>query len=349
MKIVLFEDTASQARGLTEALTPLLDGGELMLFSYAEEKAGTFESIIFEKLRQAPYANATLIVADRDLSGTEHMTGLSGSVVSRAADELGIPECAYKRYDPQDEVLISEKKATGIWISLKEGFPVAAEKIISIEKGFAEIRVQASQQMSQASRRSPGKLLAAILGKPEYADKISLYASGDQSRLADIVRVKKASGDTQLAQISCMLGYWLWESILRFPGVLLNQVAAASYLNIREEQFHDQVQEVFSAALYGGPFHIAAGKHWWRGTLDDIVASENAEDGRQVASAKTGGEIAQSQCSEEAGTQAGYYCMLSRRPVSLKNSRPGLPWFPRGADLARVSKSQYDQLGPWYE
>jgi hypothetical protein len=39
--------------------------------------------------------------------------------------------------------------------------------------------------------------------------------------------------------------------------------------------------------------------------------------------------------------------MLSEKPVSLKNSRGGLPWFPRGADLARVSKSKMEELEPW--
>jgi hypothetical protein len=44
---------------------------------------------------------------------------------------------------------------------------------------------------------------------------------------------------------------------------------------------------------------------------------------------------------------AGYYCMLRELPVSFENSKGGLPWFPRGADLARVSRSAYEQLGPW--
>ena len=86
---------------------------------------------------------------------------------------------------------------------------------------------------------------------------------------------------------------------------------------------------------------------WWRGMLDDMVAAEQLKDGRELAIKRLGEEIPQSECSEDPSIPAGYYCMLSNRAVSLKNSRPGLAWFPRGADLARVSKTRFEELGPW--
>jgi hypothetical protein len=32
--------------------------------------------------------------------------------------------------------------------------------------------------------------------------------------------------------LAAELSYWLWDSILRFPGIVVNEVAAASLLNL---------------------------------------------------------------------------------------------------------------------
>ena len=81
--------------------------------------------------------------------------------------------------------------------------------------------------------------------------------------------------------------------------------------------------------------------------LDDLVADSGASDGREFAERKLGASVSPSQCCEDSTRPAGYYCFLSERPVSLENSKPGLPWFPRGADLARICKSRYEEDEPW--
>ena len=81
--------------------------------------------------------------------------------------------------------------------------------------------------------------------------------------------------------------------------------------------------------------------------LEDLVAEAGVTDGRAYAMKQLGAEISRSECCEDATKPAGYYCFLSDRPVSLENSKPGLPWFPRGADLARVCKSRYEEDEPW--
>src|SRR5687768_8048521 len=100
MKIVLFEDTPAQATGLLAALNQVVgDSGAVLHFSDPGGADGTFENRILQFLTTGTYADATLIVADRDLSKTTGLTGLSESSVRRAADGLGIPECSYHRYD----------------------------------------------------------------------------------------------------------------------------------------------------------------------------------------------------------------------------------------------------------
>lgn len=347
MKIVLFEDTEEQATGLLAALKKVSGGSEIVHFKSESEEAGTFENRLAQILRDGPFANATLVVADRDLSKTTGLIGLSESSVRRAADSLGIPECSYQRNDQAAGAPAVEQREACIAVSIAHGFENCAAQIIAVENGFAAIRGDLPTQLEKKGKKSPGHLLAGILGKPEYAEKISLYASGDQNRLVDVLRISKSKGDSQLAQITCHLGYWLWDSVLRFPGVVLNSVTAASYLNILEAQFTGEVQAVFDGARYAGPFAGASGELWWRGMLDDLISSEKKADGRELASSRLGRDIEVSQCCEDASQPAGYYCMLSNRPVSLANSHPGLPWFPRGADLARVSRSQYEELGPW--
>ena len=332
MKIILFEDTADQATRLLEELQRKVDGnGEVLQFQDPGGGEGTFENRLSGYLTTGTYSGATLIVADRDLSKTTGFTGLSESSVRRAGDALGIPECSYQRFDQGTSAVPVEQREECISVSLADGFESCAAQIVAIEHGFADIRAKLSEQLAVTGKKSPGKLLAGILGKPEYAEKISLYASGDQNRLVDVLRIRKSKGDSQLNQITCHLGYWLWDSVLRFPGVVLNEVAAASYLNIHGEAFKDDVRAQFESALYNGPFADAAGPMWWRGMLDDLIAADRFPDGRSYAIAKLGREVARSECSEDSGQTAGYYCMLSNRPVSLANSHAGLPWFPRGA------------------
>ena len=81
--------------------------------------------------------------------------------------------------------------------------------------------------------------------------------------------------------------------------------------------------------------------------LDDILAEKDYPDGKSFVENVLNRPIPPSKCCEDPTLPAGYYCMLSGKPVSLKNSTGGLAWFPRGADLTRVSNSQLEELKPW--
>jgi len=310
---------------------------------------GTYESRLAEDLQKAPNAPIDLIVADRDLSSYRpRYTGLSEATVRRVADALGVPECGYARGERADDpeyIKRGEQSEACIRLPLKP-IDEFARRIVAIAKGFQSIasRVRA---MPDATKQPPAKLLARILDKPEYADKISLYSSGDKNRLM-ILREAGASNDKS-QRLACLLGYWLWDSVLRFPGVTVGVTPASSYLNILHEEFRDneRIQVLFAAAKYTGPFADAKKPMWWRGMLDDIVAHSGLRDGREFAAKELRVDIPPSQCCEDPRRTAGYYCMINQKPVSAENSKGGLPWFPRGADLARVSKTKLEELGPW--
>ena len=311
--------------------------------------AGTYEKRIETDLLQPLYQNASLIVADQDLSKSRRYPGLSESAIKRVADGLGIPECAYSRGNQAEDLFRSaEQREARIVLNLtgNDQFPA---QVVSLAEGFEEIAEKLRGVPDSTDLKHPGKLLAYILGKLEYADKISLYASGDLNRLATIVAARGKGLERKMSVRKCLMGYWLWDSVLRYPGVVVDEVAAASYLNIKGDIFHSdsQVRVLFNDATYSGPFATAKGPMWWRAKLDDIVANSNVPDGRDHASRILAREIPRSECCEDSSKPAGYYCMLSKKPVSLENSKGGLAWFPRGADLARVSLSKYDEIGPW--
>lgn len=354
-KIILFDDIAqNRAEVKTALITAFGSTADVQEFEPGVSKVmnGTYEHRIKADLMTTPNDRADLILADRDLSAySPTYTGLSEATVRRVADDIGIPECGYARGEregDQEYIKTGEQREECIRLPLKP-LDQFALRVSGITNGFAQIRGQIEGALERiGSRPSAAKLLAIILGKPEYADKIALYASGDQNRLASVLEVR-GKDDDRCQRLACLLGYWLWDSVLRFPGVTVGEIPASSYLNIRKDVFRDdsELQALFSSALYAGPFSQAKIKMWWRGMLDDLVAESGAADGRELAARLLRREIPRSECCEDANRPAGYYCMLREEPVSFENSKPGLSWFPRGADLARISASKLDELGPW--
>jgi hypothetical protein len=352
IKILLFDDRVENRGQVKTALCQAL-GDKGSVQDFVSGAGGLLEGTYDERLKldleAEPNKSATLIIADSDLSITDNFRGLSEPTVRRVADQIGIPECGYARGDKADDAFLESGKLreASIRLSFKPSIERFAERAVAVAEGFSDIDNKLTE-MKNAGRQSPGKLLAAILGKPDYADKISFYASGDQSRLASINQIA-GNEDQRRQRVACLLGYWLWDSVLRFPGVTVGIIPASSYLNILENVFKNdpEIQSLFTPARYHGPFAKAKVEMWWRGMLDDIISDSGCSDGREFVSKKLGRDIPPSQCCDDSSIPAGYYCMLTERPVSLKNSKGGLPWFPRGGDLARVSTKKLEELGPW--
>lgn len=351
MKILLFEDTETYAGQLGEAIRKAL-GTKGAVTTFKAMNA-TSEIIHAKQLKSdiqsLEQQEATLIVADSDLSKLPQYRGLSEPVVRRVADELAIPECSYARgEDGSGEYLGNlDLREERITVSLKEGDESFANTVVAIATGFQTIYEELDKVKIESGRNTPGRVLAAILGKSNAAEKIGLYASGDQNRLATALR-SGANTTERRRRCTCLFGYWLWDSVLRYPGVIVNDVAGASYLNLSPEEFaKTEVQAIFKSAKYIGPFSEARRPRWWRSDLDDLISSAAVTNGNELVTKELGRAVARSECCEDATKTAGYYCMLSGRPVSLSNSTSGLTWFPRGADLARISKSKHEELSPW--
>lgn len=354
LKIVLFEDTAETRSSLTSALRERFRGVvEVWPPTQSRETPSgakrMYEDRISDTLEKHPYANATLLLVDRNLAKIPQFIGLSVSAVAGAARRLAIPICAYARQPSPEEYRWRGRWQEGHIVLDDDSDEEMARKAVLAAKGFARLLSRLPKALRDKANNSPAKVLAAVLGKPEYADKIALYSVGDQNRLSAIPSEPKKANKLRIKRMACFLGYWLWDSLLRYPGLLVNATAAASHLNIAEKDFRkSSIRRVFREALYRGPFADSARPQWWRGVLDDIVSKEGCDDGLAFVRKKLRTtRINPCKCSVDSSKSAGYYCIISEKPVSLENSKGGLSWLPRGADLARISNKKFEEFGPW--
>jgi hypothetical protein len=356
IKIVLFEDTEATRVEVLQALRRHIGGqGEAIPFEGGlfKEAEGDRDKMYEERLRKilssAPYEGTTLLVADRDLSKSHesHFGGLSVNSVTAAAKRLAVPICSYARQPETEDYEWQGRWEEGhIVLKFSDGPDELARRATLAASGFADITAELPAVLKNKANNSAAKILAALLGKPQFAEKIALYGVGDQNRLTEILaKAKSESGDVRM--MSHFLGYWLWDSLLRYPGLFVNQIAAGSYLNVDSEDFKKAaIRNLFADALYSGPFADDKNPQWWRGLLDDLVAGQNCADGLELAR-RTVGATKRSKCRVDPTKVAGYYCIISREPVSLENSKGGLSWFPRGADLTRISNDKFEEYGPW--
>lgn len=354
LKVVLFEDTpeirSQVLRSLKKHLSPRgvvvpFASGQFRESSSQQEKM--YEERLQKILSNVPYRDATLVVADRDLSKSKdsHFGGLSVNAVAAAAQRLAIPICSYARQpEPEDYEWRGRWEEGHIVLHFSDGLDELARRAALAAKGFADITARLPKVTGDEKNNSVAKILAVLLGKPEFTEKIALYSVGDQNRLSEILAKAKPKPQA----LSHFLGYWLWDSLLRYPGLFVNEIAAASYLNIDATAFgRPAVRKLFDRALYEGPFADPKHPQWWRGVLDDIVSHNNCTDGLELVKKKIDPAIGRSKCCVDPKKQAGYYCIISRKAVSLENSQGGLSWFPRGADLTRISNPKFDEYGPW--
>lgn len=358
MKIVLFEDdpeTGPRLRSEIEKHTPR--GSSVVLFEASTsaklKKIKLYEERLAEEMKLPKYRGATLWVTDRDLSRIAYYEGLSEAVISKVAFQYGMPLCKYAR-GMVDDVLKRQRSWGDAQIVLESrDLSELGERISVIAAGFEEISTELHKLMPgrrvKSGIRTPADVMGRLLARPNLVDRIALYGSGDQSMVVEILPF--ANSPTHVAELKArlpsLLGYWLYDSLLRFPGILVNETAAASYLDIAVNEFMDEkVRAVFESALYDGPFADEHDPRWWRNDLDELVHGAGEDTGRAFANKKLKRKL-RGCVDSMTRKRAGFYCMVKKVPVSEDNSVGNISWFPPGADLARVRKDVFDQMGPW--
>lgn len=349
--ILIFEDDPEERERVTEGLRKACAGGKVRVFSSdgGPEEGKSFETHIRSWIDEhLSDENIALIVSDKELGRYEKCRGLSATAVSQVALQKGLPFCQYSRQPDMSNQEIAEFNRLRQWNSQEitlEGLDSDAwvPQAAALFNGFERIRTKYVEL--DVKRSTPASALASILDHPASESRIALYGSGKEGFLKEILTFydpEKPNIDLLRKRMPRILGNWLYLSILRFPGLLVNLVAAASYLNIDPVGFkQENVLKLFATAKYTGPFSDLS-PWWWRDKLDVLLGEAECEDGHEFVKNK-GIEV--SECLDpQSKKRAGYYCMLTQKPVSAENSRGGISWFPSGADLARMKKDKFEQI-----
>jgi hypothetical protein len=353
--VVLFEDDPKTGPRLSKAIQSRLPKPSRTFLFFPSDKSESrkaHEDRLAADLQKQEYNTATLWVSDRDLSRTQNYNGLSEAIVSKVAARFGVPICKYATGTNDDEVFKRQQHWGDAQIILDSAHEdILAARIVVIATGFRFIEKKLNNAIKKtaddAEARTPATVMARLLDRPDEADRIALYGSGDQKMVGEILPFAiGAARHKQLQErLPSLLGYWLYDSILRFPGLLVNSTAAASYLNISVSAFErSSIRKLFKSALYKGPFSEAENPLWWRKDIDGILLIAKAEDGNSYVRKKLKKVIPR--CLD-GGKRAGFYCVVTKTPVSEENSVGNIGWFPPGADLARVRRDVYEQMGPW--
>lgn len=360
--IILFDDETKERDLISMALAKAFKAtAEVVVFEAGARNRGkTFETMLISDLE--PYlARTRLILCDQDLSKMNGYAGLSAETVTSVARDEGLSIGLYGRgnSDVMADRVKQKRKFLERRFFLEFGDASNLESFcaetVGIFQGCREVfdHVKGAvfsdfKRGVRAKRGTPSSLMCELLGRTEIQTRLSLYGAGDQQYLESLATVDAIEEPRKACRnISSELSYWLWESILRFPGILLNKGAAASFLNIDPKHFETKpVRALFKGALYKGPFSNVDAR-WWRDDLQEILNQNRVENGLALAKARGLGHVTRCKCSVDPKIDAGYYCMLSDKPVSLKNSVGKIPYFPPGADLARIAIGEFEKVAPW--
>ena len=290
--------------------------------------------------------NVGLIVVDHDLSKYE--LGTSESAFTAASHLGAIPVCRYHRRSSAATPPLWQLNSKVFSIDVDPDGDFGDEfvkKIIEVFDGFVQIADKYQRVSENLEHAGPAEILANILGKPGLKSHFSLYTTG-VSFFNDSLASRSSGEDIEermASRVPYVLGYWLYNSILEFPGVLLNETATASYLNVDPEHLN-LVEKILIQAEYKGPFSRTR-RFWWRSELDSVLGdSDDIRENDQVR--KLNRRIPPCLCSKSMRSPAGFYDVLSRKPISAEESVGNISWIPVGANLTRVATDEYEELEP---
>lgn len=365
-KILLIEDTILERKKLGTAINNSIDEfnlrGQVELEILSKEGSeidtlfpeGTDFSKGTEALedRLAAYLNGKkdkikLLVIDHDLSRFKN-DKLSEPVISIASHSASIPLVRYARISRKTVDDLADAIDAGSEFSIKidtSNEINAARKIVNIYDGFLKIKTGLNKIDKSIQNRGAHSILAAITNAKTQEDNFWMYVSGSSLlreliELNDIMSSKGLSeidkGELIKDRLSYVLGYWFYNVVLAFPGVILNKTATYSYLQIKEEDF-DKYKKNFEEAKYKGPFSLNE-DFWWKESLDEILDNQDVETGFDLLK-KNGIKIEKE--------DYGYYCIMTKKPISYEESK-SLSWLPNGAILSRVSEELYEQYAPFF-
>ncbi|WP_276258144.1 hypothetical protein [Haloglomus litoreum] len=355
---MVFEDKEENLWDLVNPLEEDLDPDEFYVENFTGDRSANEDEsdvdFVMRILEEEDYP--VLVVLDAELNQYIEST-VRKSDVKDACLELGVPLCVYHRDEGEysDPENIKESEDHLIKLDPKEGHEQMAESCAILAKGFNEIQEKLKERLADADPEDllepPSEFMKDITDVPVSAKaNLDKYSWGQSESVA----ILKEGGDKQdsIRRKSTVLGYWIHNQLLEYPGVLLNPVAAASYLGVNHEVFaeDEEYHEPLEEALYQGPFS-GLDNWWWKAEIDGLLnRNTTPEDGSVISGreflSREGYDIGPVQCLE-GHDGAGYYCILTGEPVCEDDSVSPEAWIPAGASISRISEGEYMKLSGW--
>jgi hypothetical protein len=360
-RIYIFEDNPSNLSALQSPLEEQLDDTRYEVDSFLGQEPDPDDLDDTEYVKQLLTGGdgdyPLLVVLDAELNEYNAST-VRRADVREVCSELGIPICVYHRdsgeyADPQS-VKESDDQIIRL-VPRNGGHSRMAAKCAAIVEGFEEIRSYLNDRMADATAEEllepPSEIIKELEDVPISArPDIDKYSWGQSESLA--VLNENEGKEDAIRRKATILGYWMVNQLLEYPGVLVNRIAAASYLGIEVEAFQEdeEVQAVFEDAEYNGPFS-GLEEYWWTAELDSILERNSTVDDDGTVSAieylsRSGIDVSPVKCVEEH-EGAGYYCILEDVPVCEEHSVSPEAWIPAGASLSRLWEEAWMKLKGW--
>lgn len=355
--IAVFEDRGDNWDRLSSELGEYQDEHSLEPKLFPPEKEFS-DSDRLDKLKEwlVEIGPPALVMLDLDLGEAKH--AIDRGTVRSACEELELPLCEYHRQGQsrtKTDILrdYDEKK---IKLDPTLGWEEIAKNGIFLAEGFLEIQDKILTKIEGDGLEDEDRgIFSVLLGAPPGISQELQEYSG-------VPRPMEISEDAEVESLefrrwTTETGYWIHNILLQFPGEILNEIAAAAYLDVGYEGFRAVIgsESLFDKAEYGGPF-AELGKWFWKEDLDRIRSGAMGENdsniplGPELFDKMELGDIGQSICNdEEHGPHKGarYYCPILKKPVCREHSMNPPGWIPKGASRTRISQTEYHMEEPW--
>jgi hypothetical protein len=350
--IVLIDDDADQLNALEARLRSLLPGDVTV-----ETWAPIGSDVPRERWQRLINPETVLVVTDRELGG-KGLAGFHGLTVVSWCQEQAVPVGDFSRRI--DEV---RGEPDLFEIRVPPDTEAAAPYIAIIYGGFDAVRRGTREALRDETTKSPASVLAHILQRPDLGPALSLYTSrlgAANAALIDMLRRLREKRDVitddREKLTAYVVAHVLLNGVLRYPGPILSGRALTAYCGAGPESM-PTLAEYFGEAKYAGPF-ADTDNYFWRSDVDralalaaDTVSIESETSGgfnRAVLEATLGNRLASFSCSRCHGTNGGYYCPFTDRPVCERAdcSVAANSWIPAGATVCRVEREYFDEWAP---
>jgi len=308
------------------------------------------------RLDEALAEDITLVAVDENL--TKKVRGLFGAYVAERGAAHLLPVARYSRL-----LHSTSPGAPRLFeLRLRGNESEYAASLVALARGFQEFEAALLATEDFADISGPGAVIAAVVREPDeefqfaqYASRLGPLPDGVEkaiSRNVDRRKSDDASGE-QKKVAAYVAAHVFVNSVLRFPGPLLNEASLCAYFAVASAEAKT-LDSLVEASRYSGPFD-GLGPFYWRRKVDEwcaaqgvSVAGDIGTANRELAERFLGRKLQRFACERCQGVRGGFFCPFSERTVCDREecSVEADAWIPAGASMCRTERDFHDIWRP---